>query len=225
MMRLTGLVLATLIANSPFIHAQLDEKGFQNYTEGDLLGQHGWQAQGREQGRPYTNMTGRVSIKVDPATGNRWVAWHEGFEPASQSRILKRFPATVGSKVVVKLDIRPGKATIPGQFIFDYERTGGTSIRFDRGTLRVANHESPRPVDSKVSFYADDWNHVELHFNFETYQLQAYLNGRNAGLYALPPNMNGINEFNFFGGGIDFETGLDNLSIELVETFTAPSLN
>jgi hypothetical protein len=222
-MKLYGLICAVLVSGSAWSVAGLNEAGFDNYEAGELLGQQEWRPQGRGEGKSYSNMRDRASIKIDPETGNRWLVWNAGFDAGDQTRLVKRFPATTGTRAVARLDILPGHETVPGQFIFDFERTGGTSIRFIKGTLRVAEYGSPRPKDSGVAFFSPEWNRVELHFDFDAHILQAYLNGRNAGSYALPENMLGINELNFFAGGSNFETGLDNLSIEVVEAFPEPS--
>jgi len=212
---------AIALSSTAVCLADLNEEGFEKYREGELLGQHEWRPQTPGE-KGYANMRDLAEIRVDPDKGGRWLVWKAGFESPRQTRILKRFPQTAGTKVVVKLDVIPGNETVSGQFIFDQNRTGGTSLRFVKGTLRIAEFGDPKPKDTGVPFLPQAWNRLELQFDFETHSVRVFSEGRDAGAYALPPTLTGLNEINFFAGGADFETALDNLSIESVDAFSAP---
>lgn len=218
---------ALLFLSAPAVGwADLDEKGFEFYKEGELLDQDNWWPQGIASATSpdYVNTPGRVEVTRDSQTKGQWIVWKAGFGGKNQTRLIKRSPATTGAKALVRFDFRPGSENLGGRLYFEHQAAGGTALQFINGTLHVLEAGQEAATDTGRKFQAADWNHFELRFDFEKHQVAVWLDGRSLGRYLLPPALTQLNQLNFFAGGETFASALDNLSIQSVEKFPgAPS--
>jgi hypothetical protein len=129
------------------------------------------------------------------------------------------------ARVLAVFDFKPGNENLPGRLFFNQEGVKGGSgsnvvaLKFAKGTLHVVENGVPQPVDTTIPFLAKDWNHFELRFDFSAHTVEIVLNKKSAGTFKLGPEFTRLNQLNFFGGGSDFESAMDNLSI----TSTVPS--
>lgn len=207
--------------------ADLNEEGFESYQEGELQNQKGWspQAPDGEQGE-YVAAKERMEIRRDPVAKNQYLVWKAGFGGKDQTRVLKSFAPTTGSKVRISFRVKPGGEDLGGGFYFDQWKKGedwnGTivSLRFAQGTFHVLEIGTKNPTDTGIAFKTDDWNHMELRLDFEKHKMDIRSERQLVGVFDLPAEGCFVNQINFFGGGKTFETALDDLAIESVDKFT-----
>ncbi len=185
--------------------ADLDERGFEFYALGEIHGQQGWSKA----------FYGEVEVTQEAETGNRFVMFKNG-----SSRIVKRILATTSDKVVITLDFLPGSRDISGRLYFDQVRIGGVlALRFIEGGLHIleAGADMSRPVpdtNTGIKFNVHDWNHFELKLDFQAHEYEVFMNKESVGTYEmLTSDVTRIDQLNFFGGGRDAISYLDNLRI------------
>lgn len=199
--------------------ADFDESGFESLREGDLFGQAEWHPQGSDGSGRYSDAENRAEVRVEPSQGKTLV-WLAGFPPTQQTRLVKSFQSVVGENVLIKFDFMPGHATVGGRLIFDSGNGKDVvSVRFVKGTLQVTTGKDAEAVDTGLKFQADEWNKVELQCSLKTHQMTVSLDGKKSDPIALPETFTQFQRVILFGGGIDFESLMDNLSIEPVTLF------
>lgn len=215
-----SMIAGGMVATS---FADLNEDEFKSYSEGELLGQEGWTSQGPSELGKYTNQGDRAEVRFDAERGRKWLVWKAGFATIVQTRLLKNFNKTTGSKVVVKFGFLPGSTTVGGKMYFNESGKGGVAIRFSKGSLHVDSSNSEK-TNTELAFSEDDWNNVELQFDFKAHQVTVFMNGKRSAALPLATDLTTLNQVNFFAGGESFESGLDDLSVQSVSEFTAPSV-
>ncbi len=196
--------------------ADLDEGGFESYATGELLNHSGWQSQGTDESGRYASEGGRAVIQVENGRGN-CVVWLSGFPAAKQTRLVKSFPPVSGGEAEIRFDFVPGHTTLPGRLIFDAGNgKDSLSLRFVKGTLQILLSGSATLVDTGIGFRADEWNRVEVQFNFASHQATVSLDGKKSSPVPLPEGFTQLSRLILFGGGIDFESKLDDLTVKSV---------
>lgn len=202
-------------------HANLNEEGFESYEVGELSNQSDWKPQAPNPDNPgsYIDEIDRVEIRQKSESDNMLV-WLAGFPADQQTRLLKSFPPVSGDKVIIRFDYLPGHTTVPGRLIFDSgDNNFNLSIRFLKGTLQIVTEGGASLSDTGLEFTADEWNKIELQCDFVSHQLTVVLNEKKVTSISLPEELLRFQRIILFGGGIDFESCMDNLSIEEVLKF------
>lgn len=201
------------------IRAEFDESGFESLGEGDLFGQAEWHPQGSYGSGRYSDAENRVEIRVDSSQGKTLV-WLAGFPSTQQTRLVKSFRPVEGENLLIKFDFMPGHATVGGRLIFDSGNGKDVvSVRFVKGSLQISCGKDAEAIDTGLKFEPDDWNKVELQCSSKTHQMTVSLNGKKSDPITLPETLTQFQRVILFGGGIDFESLMDNLSIKSVTLF------
>jgi hypothetical protein len=214
-----AVLALSIILGIATTRADFDESGFESLREGDLFGQAEWHPQGSDGSGRYSDAENRAEVRVDSSQGKTLV-WLAGFPATQQTRLVKSFRPVAGDNVLVKFDFMPGNATVGGRLIFDSGNGKDVvSVRFVKGSLQVSSGKDAEAVDTGLKFEKDDWNKVELQCSLKTHQMTVSLNGKKSDPIALPETLTQFQRVILFGGGIDFESLMDNLSIESVTSF------
>lgn len=207
------VLVAGLSLSAVDCRADLDEGGFETYAAEELLNQSGWQSQGTDESGRYVSEGGRSEVRPETGRGNCLV-WLSGFPAAKQTRLVKSFPPVSGGKAEVRFDFLPGHTTLPGRLIFDSGNgKDSLSLRFVKGTLQILPSGSAALVDTGLAFRADEWNRLEVRFDFAGHQAIVSLDGEKSSTVPLPEGLTQLSRVILFGGGIDFESKLDNLTV------------
>ena len=201
------------------VFADLDEKGFEFYKEGELNGQGEWSTQGLNDAKTgFEVKNGRVEVKKSEDKKNQWIEFKAGFAGKDQTRLIKRFSATSGQKAVVSFDFKPGAESLGGRLYFDHAGAGGTNLQFIGGTIFILEPGKADSTDTGVKFKIDSFNHIDLFLDFEKKKVDIALDGVAAGKFNLPEKMTLLNQVNLYAGGNE-PSCLDNLVISSVEEF------
>lgn len=207
--------------------ADLNEEGFESYQEGELQNQQRWSPEAMD-GVRGENIAAkeRMEIRRDPTTKKQYLVWKAGFGGEGQTRAVKTFPPTTGSKVKVAFDLIPGANDLGGRFYFDQKsgvQVHATALQFLQGTVRVLETGKKDATNTGIEFKPDVWNHFELRLDFEKHKVEVLADRKSLGSYELNPDATWLDQINFFAGGMAFETALDNLIIESVDVFEVQS--
>lgn len=201
------------------VYADLDEKGFEFYKEGEITGQGSWSPEGLNEAKTgFDAKTGRVEIKKSDDKKNQWLEFKAGFTGVNQTRLLKGFPATTGKKAVVSFDFKPGAETLGGRMYFDQAGVGCTNLQFIKGTVNILEPGKADSTDTGVKFKADAFNHFDLFLDFEKKKVDIALDGVAIGKFDMPAKTTMLNFFNFYAGGNE-PSCLDNLVVSSVDEF------
>jgi|GEM_PF-6742996 len=211
-------ILGATLAFAGSARADLDEEGFEGYTEGELLGQQGWMPQEASSGE-FREARERMEVKAGGAPHGQTLVWIAGFGGKEQTRLVKRVPSTTGSKALVRFDFLPGSANIGGRLYFEQKDLGSVGVQFVNGMVHVLEADTAEATDTGVEFKTEDWNRFELRWDFEKHNVEVLLDGQSLGHFQIPDTMTGIDQLNFFAGGTAFSSAMDNLTIESVSDF------
>lgn len=216
--RVSGSLIASFFCASA-LFADLDERCFETYREGDLNGQKGWAVQSFSDGA-WQNTSERVFVASNEKTGQPIIKWTAGYGGKDQTRITKSFPETTATKAVVTFEFLPGAQDLGGRLYLNQSEIGPViAFQFKNGRLWILENGQKDATDTGVEFAAEDKNRIEVWLDFSTHKAKVFLDENPVGSYEIAPDYSRLNQLNLFAGGSDHSSELQDVRVLSVGAF------